>query len=169
MIDSEESLVRRLQAGDHDALARLYDAYASIVGALAQRILRDPGEAEEIVQEVFVQAWRQADRFDRSRGTLAAWLVTMARSRALDRVRRRTVRQEAAGEIPRGPLPPSPEEPLALRTALADLNDEQRLALELAFYEGLTHSEIAKRLGQPLGTVKTRIRTAMIRLKDALS
>jgi RNA polymerase sigma-70 factor, ECF subfamily len=169
MIDSEEALVLRLQAGDHDALARVYDAYASIVGALAQRILRDPGEAEEIVQEVFVQAWRQADRFDRRRGTLGAWLVTMARSRALDRVRRRNVRQEVAEEIPRGSPTPPPEGPMALRTALTGLSDDQRLALELAFYEGLTHSEIARRLGQPLGTIKTRIRTAMLRLKDALS
>jgi RNA polymerase sigma-70 factor, ECF subfamily len=168
MTDSEESLVLRLQAGDHDALARVYDAYAPIVGALAQRILRDPGEAEEIVQEVFVQAWRQAGRFDRQRGTLGAWLVTMARSRALDRVRRRNVRQEAAEEIPRGTASPGPEGTMAVRTALTGLNDDQRLALELAFYEGLTHSEIAKRLGQPLGTIKTRIRTAMLRLKDRL-
>jgi RNA polymerase sigma-70 factor (ECF subfamily) len=169
MTDSEEGLVLQLQAGDHDALARLYDAYASIVGAVARRILRDPGEAEEIVQEVFVQAWRQAGRFDRRRGTLAAWLVNMARSRALDRVRRRTIRREAADDLPRTAPPQPPEEPMALRAALTGLSDDQRLALELAFYEGLTHSEIAKRLGQPLGTIKTRIRSAMLRLKDVLS
>jgi RNA polymerase sigma-70 factor, ECF subfamily len=170
MADHQEALVRRLQSGDPDALAQLYDAYAGVVGALAQRILRDAAEAEEVVQEVFMQAWRQAGRFDPRRGTLAAWLVTMSRSRALDRVRRRAVRRESSEEdAPPASSGPGLEGRLAVRAALTTLSPDQRLALELAFYDGLTHAEIAHRLGQPLGTIKTRIRTAMLRLRDALS
>jgi RNA polymerase sigma-70 factor (ECF subfamily) len=169
MSETHEALVSRLQSGDPDALAHLYDAYAGVVGALAHRILRDPAEVEEVVQEVFLQAWRQAGRFDPRRGTLPAWLVTMARSRALDRVRRRAVRKETSEEAPPASAPARLEDPLAVRKALTILSVDQRRALELAFYDGLTHAEIARQLGEPLGTVKTRIRTAMLRLRDALS
>jgi RNA polymerase sigma-70 factor (ECF subfamily) len=169
MTDTPEAVVRRLQSGDPDALAQLYDAYAGVVSALAQRILRDAAEAEEVVQEVFMQAWRQAGRFDPRRGSPAAWLVTMSRSRALDRVRRRAVRRETSKEAPVASSTPGPEGPMAVRTALTTLSADQRQALEMAFYDGLTHAEIAHQLGQPLGTVKTRIRTAMLRLRDALS
>lgn len=169
MTNNGEAVVRRLQSGDPDALAQLYDAYAGVVAALAQRILRDAAETEEVVQEVFMQAWRQASRFDPRRGSPAAWLVTMSRSRALDRVRRRAVRREVSEGTPPAPSPAGLEEPLAVRAALTILTPEQREALEMAFYDGLTHVEIAQRLGQPLGTVKTRIRTAMLRLREALS
>jgi RNA polymerase sigma-70 factor, ECF subfamily len=169
MSDPHEALARRLQAGDPDALAQIYDTFAGVVNGLAQRILRDASEAEEVVQEVFLQAWRQAGRFDPRRGTLPAWLVTLARSRSLDRVRRRAVRRETNEDPPPASSNPGLEGSLSLRTALTTLNPDQRQALELAFYDGLTHAEIARRLGQPLGTVKTRIRTAMIRLRDALS
>lgn len=169
MDETHDALVCRLQSGDPDALAQLYDSYAGVVSALAHRILRDSAEVEEVVQEVFLQAWRQAARFDPHRGSLPAWLVTMARSRALDRVRRRAVRKETSDEAPPAWSAPAPEGPLAVRAALTTLNADQRRALELAFYDGLTHVEIARRLGEPLGTVKTRIRTAMLRLRDALS
>jgi RNA polymerase sigma-70 factor (ECF subfamily) len=162
-------LIRRLVAGDQQALGALYDKYAGLVNALALRVLRDASDAEDIVQEGFVQAWRQAARFDPARGTPEAWLCTMTRSRALDRLRRRTARREEPGEqAPPAVATPRNEEALAVRKALDGLSDVQRRALELAYYEGLTQTEIAAKLGEPLGTVKTRIRTAMLRLREAL-
>lgn len=164
-----ETLIRRLAAGDQRALGEFYDLYAGLVNGLAIRILRDPTEAEDVVQEVFVQIWRQASRFDPSRGSPEAWVCTMARTRALDRLRRRTSRrEEPEGVAPGSPEAPKTEEALAVRKAMDALSADQRKALELAYYEGLTQSEIAERLGEPLGTIKTRIRTAMIRLRDVL-
>jgi len=164
-----ETLLRRLVAGDHLALGEFYDRFAGLVNALALRIVRDGADAEDVVQEVFVQVWRQASRFDRSRGSVEAWLCTMARTRALDRLRRRTSRREEPEEAaPASTEHPRTEEGLAVRKALEALSSDQRRALELAYYEGLTQSEIAEKLGEPLGTVKTRIRTAMIRLREAL-
>ena len=163
------SLIRRLTRGDHKALGEFYDLYAGLVNGLAIRILRDPAEAEDTVQEVFVQVWRQAARFDPSRGTPEAWLCTMARTRALDRLRKRTSRrEEPEQEKPAASPAPRNEEALAVRRALDGLPPEQKRALELAYYEGLTQTEIADRLKEPLGTVKTRIRTAMIRLRGVL-
>jgi RNA polymerase sigma-70 factor (ECF subfamily) len=163
------SLIRRLTRGDHEALGQFYDLYAGLVNGLALRILRDRAEAEDAVQEVFVQVWQQAARFDPARGTAEAWLCTMARTRALDRLRRRSSRREDpelgdAGSIEA----PMTEDALAVRAALDALPQDLRKALELAYYEGLTQSEIAERLSEPLGTVKTRIRTAMIRLRSVL-
>jgi RNA polymerase sigma-70 factor (ECF subfamily) len=164
-----EELVRRLAGGDPAALAELYDRLAGLVHALALRVLQDPVEAEDVVQEVFVQAWRQAERFDPGRGRPEAWLCTMARSRALDRLRRRVARREDPAEAAPAPAPgPSSEDALAVRDALLGLSARERQALELAYYEGLTQTEIAARLGEPLGTVKTRIRTAMLRLRQVL-
>jgi RNA polymerase sigma-70 factor (ECF subfamily) len=164
------TLLSRLAGGDPLALGEFYDRFAGLVNALALRIVRDAAEAEDVVQEVFVQAWRQAARFDPSRGTPEAWLCTMARTRALDRLRRRTARREDPAES--GPAPverPPTEDGIAVRKALETLSADQRRALELAYYEGLTQSEIASRLGEPLGTIKTRIRTAMIRLREELA
>ena len=151
MADSAEPVLRRLASGDRDALSDLYDRYAGLV------------------QEVFVQVWRQADRFDPARGTPGAWLCTIARTRALDRLRRRVARKEEQGDaIPGLSERPRREEGIAVRKALDGLTQDQRRALELAYYEGLTQTEIAQRLGEPLGTIKTRIRTAMIRLRETL-
>ncbi len=162
-------LVQRLAARDAGALAEFYDRFAGLVNALALRILRDTADAEDVVQEVFLQAWRQADRFDPRRGTPEAWLCTIARTRALDRLRRRASRREEPAEAaPAAVAAPRPVEALAVRRALETLSEDQRRALELAYYEGLTQSEIAARLEEPLGTIKTRIRTAMIRLREAL-
>lgn len=166
-----DAVLRRLTAGDHAALGEMYDRYAGLVNGLALRILRNTAEAEEVVQEVFVQIWRQAVRFDPGRGSVEAWISTIARTRALDRMRRRVSRREEPGEVPPGTAADTPKtvEALAVRKALDSLSEDQRKALELAYYEGLTQSEIAERLGEPLGTIKTRIRTAMIRLRDVLA
>lgn len=163
------SLLQRLAQGDKAALADFYDLYAGLVNGLALRILRDVSEAEDVVQEVFLRVWRQADRYDPQRGTPEAWLCTMARTRALDRLRRRAARREDALEAaPMATLLPRNEEALAVRKALDALSTDQRRAVELAYYGGLTQSEIAQALGEPLGTIKTRIRTAMLRLREAL-
>ena len=164
------SLIRRLSSGDHKALGEFYDLYAGLVNGLAIRILRDPAEAEDTVQEVFVQVWRQAARYDAARGTPEAWLCAIVRTRAIDRLRRRLSRREQPDEPASPPATPTPEREnvLAVRKAMQSLSADQRVALELAYYEGLTQSEIAARLNEPLGTVKTRIRTAMIRLREEL-
>jgi RNA polymerase sigma-70 factor (ECF subfamily) len=155
--------------GDQGALGELYDRFAALANGIALRVLRDTAEAEDVVQEVFVQAWRQAARYDPGRGSPEAWLCTIARTRALDRLRRRAARREESddGVVP-GSSRPATEAGVAVRTALSGLPPEQRHALELAYWEGLTQTEIARKLGEPLGTVKTRIRSAMIRLRDTL-
>jgi RNA polymerase sigma-70 factor, ECF subfamily len=165
--------------GDHDALAEIYDRYARLVYSLALRILRDQSDAEDVVQEVFSQAWRQAGRYESSRGNVIAWLLNLTRSRAIDRLRGRRSRPEAAGDALTLELPDLAQpidEMLALsgratqiRAAVEELSVLQRMAIELAFYEGLTHVEIAERLELPLGTVKTRIRQGLLKLKDRLA
>jgi RNA polymerase sigma-70 factor, ECF subfamily len=167
-----------LARGDETALASLYDRHATGVYSLALRILQDVGDAEDIVQEVFTQAWRQASRYDARRGAVVAWLLTMARTRAIDRLRaRRTRTQDVIDDDVAEVSDPvalqdamllSGEQVSRVRAALSQLPVLQRAALELAYYEGLTHAEIAARLEEPLGTVKTRIRSAMLKLRDAL-
>jgi RNA polymerase sigma-70 factor (ECF subfamily) len=175
---ADRSAVERMAAGEHTALAELYDRHARPVYSLALRILRDPSEAEDVVQDVFSQAWRDAARYDAGRGVVAAWLLMLARSRAIDRIRARRARpdQGDGGEvasIPDATAWPdrqmlSAEQVLLVRAALDRLPLLQRIAVELAYYEGLTHAEIAERLEQPLGTVKTRIRLALTKLREAL-
>ena len=175
-----ESL-RRFASGDQGAAAGLYDRHARALYSLILRIVGDEGEAEDVLQEVFVQAFRQAGRYDSSRGAVAAWLLMMARSRAIDRVRARRARVEGrTGEVTvLNDLPDSQpdassamlgeEQTRLVREALAGLPLLQRMAIELAYYEGLSHTEIAERLEQPLGTVKTRIRTGLLKLRDVLT
>ena len=174
-----ESL-RRFVSGDQGAAAGLYDRHARALYSLILRIVGDEGEAEDVLQEVFVQAFRQAGRYDSSRGAVAAWLLMMARSRAIDRIRTRRTRVEGrTGEVTvLNDLPDSQpdassamldeEQTRLVREALAGLPLLQRMAIELAYYEGLSHTEIAERLEQPLGTVKTRIRLGLLKLRDVL-
>ena len=161
-------------------LADLYDRHARLIFSLALRILRVRADAEDIVQEVFAQVWGQAKRYDPSRGAVAAWILTLARSRAIDRLRARRARPEAAAEPGAAERVPdaaanqdlellSAEQVLRLQRALEGLPEAQREALELAYYEGLTHAEVAVRLAEPLGTIKTRIRQAVIKLRASLS
>jgi RNA polymerase sigma-70 factor (ECF subfamily) len=177
----DQDLIGRVARGDEDALANLYDRHERAVYSLVFRIVRDQGEAEDVVQEVFSQAWAQASRHDAARGAVAAWLLTIARSRAIDRIRARRARPDNAaaderevGEL-RDPVRPqdaellSREQQAEVRSALERLPVLQRIAIELAYYEGLSQSEIAERLEQPLGTIKTRMRLALLKLREALA
>jgi RNA polymerase sigma-70 factor (ECF subfamily) len=179
-LDDDRATVSRMAGGDSSALAALYDRHARAIYSLALRILADAAEAEDVVQDVFTQAWRQATRYDASRAPVAGWLMIMTRARSLDRLRRRRARIATTEMDPAMPHPKDPDvdqEALAitaeqadrLRGALRDLPDSQRAAIELAYYEGLSQSDIAARLQQPLGTVKTRIRTGLLKLRDALA
>jgi RNA polymerase sigma-70 factor (ECF subfamily) len=175
-----ESL-RLIVSGDQGAAAGLYDRHSRALYSLILRILGDEGEAEDVLQEVFVQAFRQAGRYDAARGAVAAWLLMMARSRAIDRLRTRRTRVEGrTGEVQvLDDLPDAQpdaasvmldeEQTRLVREALGELPLLQRVAIELAYYEGLSHTEIAARLEQPLGTVKTRIRLGLLKLRDVLA
>jgi RNA polymerase sigma-70 factor (ECF subfamily) len=176
----DHAALARMARGEGDAVAELYDRHARPIYSLALRILGDATEAEDIVQEVFSQAWKQAARYSASRGAVGAWLLTLARSRAIDRLRAKRARpgdvsdERVAGQlVDAGPtadsLVLSSEQVARVRAALDELPLLQRAAIELAYYEGLTHAEIADRLEQPLGTVKTRIRLAMMKLRDVLA
>jgi RNA polymerase sigma-70 factor (ECF subfamily) len=172
-------LIRRMAQGQRTALEDLYDRYAQLVFNVAVRIVQNHADAEEVVQEVFWQAWRQASRYEPVRGAPWAWLVMLARARAIDALRsvgshRRHVELGVSLEVA-DPVAPRAEqlaEQLAERQLVTDalegLSAAQRELLELAYYEGLTQSEIATRTGISLGTVKTRLRTGMGRLRDAL-
>jgi RNA polymerase sigma-70 factor (ECF subfamily) len=177
---ADEAALARMAQGDHDGLVELYDRHARAIYSLALRILQDRAEAEDVVQDVFAQVWTQAARYDTSRGAVAAWMLMMARSRAIDRLRAKRARPDNTADtratlnMPDAGVPQdlqllSAEEVARLRRALAELPLLQRVALELAYYEGLTHAEIAERLEEPLGTVKTRIRQAVIRLRESLA
>lgn len=172
---SDAALIDRLVQRDESALAVLYDRYAGVISSVLHRILRDNQAAEEILQDIFLQLWNTASRFDASRGSLPAWLVVIARNRAISRLRRHN---PAAGDALLEGMAVSPFnlESSAMRQQLVErvkasiesLPKEQRAAVELAFFEGLTHSEIAARTGDPLGTVKTRLRSALETLRRTL-
>ena len=164
-----EGIMQRLADGDREALGELYDQYSGTVCGIARRILKDEDAAEDVVQTVFLQAWRQAGRYDVARGSAGAWLSILARTRSLDALRRRTARRETPADAVREPAhAPATVERMAVHQALSTLPGKQRRTLELAYYEGLTHVEIAKALGEPLGTIKTRTRVGLQRLRAVL-
>jgi RNA polymerase sigma-70 factor (ECF subfamily) len=182
---TDSELLQRLAAGDESAVGPLYDRYGPVLYAIVFRIVGQRADAEEVVMEAFAQAWRDARRFEAQRGSVAAWLTMMARSRALDLVRARERRQRitvaasreeepdvapAMGGWRGGPADrvEQAEQRNRVETALSQLSPVQRQAIELAFYEGLTQSEIAEQLKEPLGTIKTRVRLGMQKLRDAL-
>lgn len=175
-------LVAAMAAGDRSALARLYDLMAGPIYSLASRLLGDATEAQDVVQDIFLQVWRTAGSYDASRGTVFSWIATLTRNRAIDRLRMRRRRSELlAGAAPE--LQPTAtageadsaaslwvrEKATAVRAALTDIPPDQQQAIELAYFGGLTQQEIAARLNEPLGTIKARIRRGLLRLKDRLN
>ena len=175
----DPALVRRMADRQPEAIGELHDRYAGMLLALASRVLGNPSDAEEVVQEALLQAWNQAPGYDPSRSSVSTWLVLITRSRAIDRLRTRRVGERTAVAA-RAENPVTHTSPTGLqdvwfrerrervRRELAELPPEQQQVLELAFYEGLTQTEIAARTGIPLGTVKTRTLLAMKKLRKAL-
>ena len=182
--DPDRVLLRRLAAGDEAALGALYDSWSERVHSLAFWILKDADDAEDVVEETFWQIWRTADRYQGQRAAGSTWITMIARSRALDRLRARKRRadwtaapstvsalQDQVGNAPPeqpGSRLDSADQRARLVSALAGLPSDQRSALEMAYFGGLSHGEIAERTSQPLGTVKTRIRLAIQKLRQAL-
>lgn len=171
-------LLKAVSRGDEQALAQLYDNYRVILFGLLVRILNSREEAEDVLQEVFLQVWRRAKDFDETRGKPFTWLVTLARSRAIDRLRSLGARdrvaqasiREASEEVSDAAFDTFRSEQRALVTsALSQLPEEQKRPLVLAYFDGLTQSEIAANLGAPLGTVKTRMRAGMMKLREVLA
>lgn len=179
MKDQERDLLclLRVQSGDTRALAELYDRYTPLLYPVAYRIVRSAADAEDALQEVWLQVWKRAATYDPRRGTVAAWLLTVARSRALDRYRSMSSRRVAEAAVDPEPVLP-PVDPGAraaqgqwgerVRAALAELPAQQRQVLEIAYFQGLSQSEIATRLAAPLGTVKSWTRQALARLREVL-
>lgn len=176
------ALLPAVAGGDVEAFEELYDRYSSTLYALLIRILANAEDAQEVLQETFVKAWTSATMFDSLRGSEVAWLISIARSRGIDRLRARRIRVDREDEAGREISTVSgfvdrsngadkaiqSEQTVAVRGALAELPDAQRRALELAYFEGLSQSEIAERLHEPLGTVKTRMQLGMKKLRDRL-
>jgi RNA polymerase sigma-70 factor (ECF subfamily) len=178
LLDNPIALLQQIAGGDRDAFRRFYDRYASLAFTFALRLLGSRSDAEDLLQEIFLQVWRQAQRYSPERGSPEAWLITMTRSRALDKLRshrRREMSPLSPDEPPRveGGAPVEPptqasEAKLTVQSVLVKLPEMQRIVLELAYFDGLTQSEIAARLGEPLGTVKTRMRAGLERLRGFL-
>ena len=169
---TDTALVSEIRSGKESAMAELYDRYSAVVYSVSLRVLGDTGAAEDVLQEVFLQLWRNPDLFDSSRGKLAPWLAEIARNRSIDMLRKRrpesdlenvllSVEPDLAAEADRGAAMTK------VRAVLGQMPDAQRSALELAYFEGLSHSEISARTGEPLGTVKTRILTGLLTLRKA--
>jgi len=169
---NDASLLAAIRGGDEGAMAALYDRYSPIVYAVALRVLADTGAAEDVLQEIFLQLWRNPGLFDASRGNLAPWLAVITRNRSIDGLRKRrpesdiadiivSVEPDMAGDAERSRAMEK------VRGVLGSMPPAQRSALEMAYFEGLSHSEIAAKTGEPLGTVKTRIRSGLLSLRKA--
>jgi RNA polymerase sigma-70 factor (ECF subfamily) len=171
-ISPDAALISAIRSGDQSAMAALYDRYSSIVYSVALRVLADTGAAEDVLQDVFMQLWRNPGLFDPSRGSLGAWMAVIARNRAIDALRKRrpendvedvviSVETDLAAEADRARAAEK------VRSVLGSMPGPQRAALEMAYFEGLTHTEIAAKTGEPLGTIKTRIRAGLTTLRKA--
>jgi RNA polymerase sigma-70 factor, ECF subfamily len=171
---SDLALVTAIRSGDQGAMAALYDRYSPIVYSVALRVLQDTGRAEDVLQDIFMQLWRNPGAFDASRGNMAAWLAVIARHRAIDALRRRRpesniedvvvcVEPDMASDADRSRTLDK------VRGALETMPTPQKSALEMAYFEGLTHVEIAEKTGEPLGTIKTRIRAGLLSLRKVLA
>ncbi len=176
---TDARLAERIRSGDSEALGELYDRYAATALATAMRVVRARDEAEDVVHDAFVAVWRKIDRFDADRGSLRAWLMTVVRNRAIDRVRARRPNMdlEVADERSLLRTGPNPTWEAALgrtaatdvHAAMASLPQEQRQAVELAYFEGYTYREVAELTGVAPGTANGRLRLALAKLRDALS
>ncbi|HET9836666.1 MAG TPA: sigma-70 family RNA polymerase sigma factor [Candidatus Angelobacter sp.] len=170
----DAALIARMRAGDQSAMADLYDRYSGVVYGVALRVLANTTAAEDVVQEIFLQLWRNPQAFDSERGRLAPWLAVIARNRAIDHLRKRPM-EDDIDELPISTgvdLESDSAQKLVIdkvRGVLAQLPAEQRKALEMAYFEGMTHTEIAGQTGEPLGTIKTRIRTGLLALRKAFA
>jgi RNA polymerase sigma-70 factor, ECF subfamily len=177
-LNSPAYLIRQTANQDREAFGQLYDRFSCVVYTLAMRMLRMPSDAEDLLQEVFVQVWHQANRYSEERGSPEAWIINIARSRAIDKLRARRrmeksfvltddpARAESTENVESSAA--ESETKLAMNSALATLPEPQRRVLALAYFEGLSQTEIADRLKEPLGTVKTRMRSGIHRLRDML-
>lgn len=171
-------LIQKIKNRDRQAFDLFYERYAQIIFSLCVRILRDTGEAEDVLQEIFVQIWKEAERFDAARASVKTWLFTIARSRSLDRYRsRKTAQQRFEDSAAEDLHQISSNEDLQstsvlqqyVGNALQQLTKEQRVVLKLCYYRGLTQEEIAAMLGEPLGTIKSRIRSALMKLRSGFA
>ena len=170
--EDDASLLALVRSGDEQAMASLFDRYSKVVYSVALRVLRDPASAEDVLQEIFMQVWRNPESFSAARGSLGGWLAVVSRNRSIDALRRKRPTDSVedvilassynlADEAERNSLMER------ARGVIVKLPAEQRKTLEMAFFDGLTHSEIAEMTGDPLGTVKTRIRSALLTLRKA--
>lgn len=178
-VSPDAALLERLLHRDVSAFEQLYDRHSRVVYSLVLRILQQASTAEEVVQDVFLHLWRRASQYDPARGPFAPWLLTLARNRALDQLRLKSERQrrreDQTEELPAVAAAPEFETALdekrraeRIRSLMASLNPQQKRAIELAYFEGLSHSEIAANLKEPLGTVKSWIRNGLLRLREVL-
>ncbi|HEY3990168.1 MAG TPA: sigma-70 family RNA polymerase sigma factor [Acidobacteriaceae bacterium] len=170
MEDTE--LLSRVGQGDENAMETVFRRYSGPVYSVALRVLHDSGQAEDVLQEIFLQLWRKPAAFVQGRGSLGAWLVVVTRNRAIDLLRRRKLTDSVDDVVLASPINVADDAERnammeKVRGVLSNLPQEQRKSLELAYFEGLSHAEIASRTGDPLGTVKTRIRLALISLRKA--
>lgn len=171
--DRDIQLLDQIRRGEEDAMAALYDRYSKLVYSVALRVLRDPSTAEDILQDVFMSIWRRPDTFSQARGSLGGWLAVVARNRSIDLLRRKRPSEQIEEIDPASSFDLADEAERntmmqRARAVIERLPLEQRKTLEMAYFDGLTHSEIAEMTGEPLGTVKTRIRSAILTLRKEL-